>query len=229
MRPRHNPRNLFAREIIWRISLVLYLALSRRSSNMADRLNIQDAVLRVVENLHSLNRHQPSPPGPSSSAVSATVTDELNRSFQIPRRSRPRDSSTLNENESGIHLNASVPPSFQNLATGFSTSQNYSTVQTGQRRRRQNRTPYGRFSGGRISHREEQRVVAKPDFKDVCLLPSPQWSNVPRGKAKLCLINGGMYVDAWYFHKDWEETTLREEIRKLFGNLLKNSSGEDIG
>ena len=38
-----------------------------------------------------------------------------------------------------------------------------------------------------------------------------------------------MYVDAWYFHKDWEETTLREEIRKLFENLLKNSSGEDIG
>lgn len=193
--------------------------------------NIQDAVLRVVENLHSLNHHQPTPPAPSNSAVSATVTDELNRSFQIPRRSRPRDSSTMNENESRINLvqNASVPPSFQNLATGFSSSQNYSMVQTGQRRRRQNRTPYGRFSSGRTSHREEQRVAAKPDFKDVCLLPSPQWNKVPRGKAKLRLINGGMYVDAWYFHKDWEETTLRKEIRKLFGNLLKNSSGEDIG
>ena len=54
--------------------------------NMADRLNFQDAVLRVVENLHSLNRHQPAPPGRSNSAVSATVTDELNGSFQIPRR-----------------------------------------------------------------------------------------------------------------------------------------------
>ena len=97
---------------------------------MADRLNIQSAVLRVVENMHSLNRHQPAPPGPSNSAVSATVTDELNRSLQIPRRSRPRDSSTMNENESGIHLakKVRVPPSFQNLATGLSSSQNYSIV-----------------------------------------------------------------------------------------------------
>ena len=133
MRPRRDPRYLFVREIIRRISWILHLALCRQSSNMADRLNIQDAVLRVVENLHSLNRHQPSPPGPSSSAVSATVTDELNRSFQIPRCSWSRDSSMLNENESGIHLNASIPPSFQNLATGFSTNHNYSMVQTGQR------------------------------------------------------------------------------------------------
>ena len=50
---------------------------------MADRWNqewnIQDAVHMVVENLHSLNRHQPTLPGPSNSAVSATVTEELNK------------------------------------------------------------------------------------------------------------------------------------------------------
>ena len=49
---------------------------AKLEENMADRLNFQDAVLRVVENLHSLNRRQPAPPGRSNLAVSATVTDE---------------------------------------------------------------------------------------------------------------------------------------------------------
>ena len=70
--------------------------------------NIQDAVLRVVENLHSLNHHQPTPLGPSTSAVSATVMDELNTSFQILHRLWPWDSSKMNENESGIHLARNV-------------------------------------------------------------------------------------------------------------------------
>lgn len=72
------------------------------------RLNIQDPILRVVENLHNLNHHQPTPLGPSTSAVSATVTDELNTLFQILHRSWPRDSSKMNENESGIHLAQNV-------------------------------------------------------------------------------------------------------------------------
>ena len=131
-------------------------------SNANGNLIIQEVVQRVVEHLHR-NQHQPAPPGSSSSssAVSATVTDELNRSFPIPRRSWPQGSSMMNENESqstqiNLAQSASIPPSFQNLATGFSSSQNYSMVQTDQRRQRQNRTPYGRFSGGCTSHREEQ-------------------------------------------------------------------------
>ena len=121
VRPPRDPCYLFARGIIRGAKL---------EENMADRLNIQDAVLGVVENLHSLNRHQLAPPGPSNLTLWATVTGKQNRSIQIPRRSQPRDSSTMNENERWIHMaqDVSVPPSFQNLATGFSNSQNYSTV-----------------------------------------------------------------------------------------------------
>ena len=48
--------------------------------------------VRKVANLgytDTLNRHQPTPLGPSNSAVSATVTGELNRLFQIPHHSWP--------------------------------------------------------------------------------------------------------------------------------------------
>ena len=46
---------------------------------------------------------------------------------------------------------------------------------------------------------------------------------------KVFCINKNMYVDAWEVKKDWDEVTLRGEIRKLFSSILKDEKGEEIG
>lgn len=46
---------------------------------------------------------------------------------------------------------------------------------------------------------------------------------------KVFCINKNMYVDAWEVKKDWDEVTLRGEIRKLFSSVLKDERGEEIG
>ena len=92
----------------------------------------------------------------------------------------------------------------RDLAAGFSSRQNYSSAR-------------------------QPRVEPPSYFKDVCVLPNPSWERVPRGKMKVFCINKNMYVDAWEVKKDWDEVTLRGEIRKLFSSILKDERGEEIG
>ena len=193
---------------------------------MAERdLNIQDVVRMVVANLN-----RPGPPAQSSSdslPVSTTTEAELNSAFQLPRGPQHGNSS-----------NACMPSSLCNpsalsrLSGGFSNRQNYSRgVDVGRgRRRRQttfNRTSHGRFYSVRTGPREE--TADRVFTKDVCLLPSPSWNRVPRGKRKARLITNGMYVDAWPVLKDWNEASLRQEIQKLFSSVLKDAGGEEVG
>jgi len=65
--------------------------------------------------------------------------------------------------------------------------------------------------------------------KDVCLLPSPPWNRVPRGKRKAYVISNGMYVYAWPILKDCNKASLGQEIQKLFSSVLKDARGEEIG
>ena len=96
---------------------------------------------------------------------------------------------------------------------------------------------FSRSSSGRFQpyvrncSRGGNRDVIEPPsyFKDVCVLPNPSWERVPRGKMKVFCINKNMYVDAWEVKKDWDEVTLRGEIRKLFSSVLKDERGEEIG
>ncbi len=58
-------------------------------------------------------------------------------------------------------------------------------------------------------------------MKDVCLLPSPDWDNVPRRDSKQQLVRQNMFIDAWTLDKTWSEEQLRNEILMLFKEQLK--------
>ena len=64
-------------------------------------------------------------------------------------------------------------------------------------------------------------------YKDVCLLPSPEWTEVPRRKAKPKLVSSGMYVDTWQLDKNWSEAELRSQVSSLFHYYLF-VNGEEI-
>ena len=66
-------------------------------------------------------------------------------------------------------------------------------------------------------------------YKDVCLLPEPEYDQVPQGTAKANLVQCGLYVDAFKLDKSWSEARLYMELASLFKETLCCSSLEDIG
>ena len=145
-------------------------------------LDLQDIVLRVVENLSNI---QPANSAATSSSEGcqnftiATEEQELNRSFQVPRL--PAPNSSVLQQSSG-----------RNLAAVSSGRQNYSSARQPRMRRQVPRSSSGRFQPYvRNSSRGGNRdVVELPSyFKDVCVLPKPSWERVPRGKMKAFCIN----------------------------------------
>ncbi|KAL9976915.1 hypothetical protein ACROYT_G014257 [Oculina patagonica] len=86
----------------------------------------------------------------------------------------------------------------------FNPCQNYSSILrlvqgVGNRRRRGNFQPITSTS-----------TVQEPDYsyKDVCLIPSTDINQVPRGGVKASLVESGLYVDAFEVDKAWSEVTL---------------------
>ena len=98
-----------------------------------------------------------------------------------------------------------------------------------QSRKRQSSTSTGRFEKGAGSGGQGKQC--EPSFKDVCLLPSPNWGTVPRVrlKAKANLIEKSLYIDAWSFQKTYQETQLRAAISSLFHERLVDNHGNEVG
>lgn len=159
---------------------------------------IQEIVRAVVTNLNNLT----SPP-PSTSTV-------------------PQASSTSSTVTSELNQSFKIPRA-GSLWTNFSTTKNYSMTSKG----KQPRCSNGRLSAvskkGKCPSKAPEVI-----YKDVCLLPSPEWAEVPRRKAKAKLVQDNMYVDAWPFNKNWSETELRCNVGQLFEAHLC-SNGEETG
>ena len=176
-------------------------------SSSSSGSNIQQfirTVLSVVTNLQgqsSSNNQQGSSPQQYSS-----VQDELSASFCIPRGWCEGNAWDL-----GALLD-------------FNPYQNYSIPPI----RRQVQSLWGmgnRHSRG-CSHSTSHTATCtapEPEFyyKDVCLLPSPDYEQVPRGSAKALLVEYGLYIDAFKLDKKWSEARLCSELANLFEHVLK--------
>ena len=79
--------------------------------------------------------------------------------------------------------------------------------------------PYTRVKG-RGKGKAEHEVV----IKDVCLLPDPEWTNVPRRAVKETLVRQNLYIDAGSMDKSWSEEMLRREIGVLFEGRLEGGN-----
>ena len=143
----------------------------------------------------------------------SSLNDEINNRFQIPRQQ--------NHNESAPSTSTceSLPSINAAASTDFNPRKNYSF-----------RRPVRR--GGRtissVSSKNDQ-TKSNLIFKDVCLLPSPSWDQVPRGQAKVKLLERGLYVDCFKLDKEWGECRLYQELNDLFKDRLKLENSESIG
>ena len=114
------------------------------------------------------------------------------------------------------------------LSTSYSHLRNYKgkgKIRKGKQAARSTsscRFEKGAGSGG-------QGKQCEPTFKDVCLLPSPNWGTVPRLKGKANLIEKGLYIDAWSFQKTYQEIQLRAAISSLFHERLVDNHANEVG
>ena len=140
----------------------------------------------------------------TSAVATSTTEQELRRSFCIPRGRQPQPQ--------------------RQLANQYSNSRNYSASRTGKGKGKQ---PL-RSGSGRFSTASSKLADAPATLKDVCLLPSPEWQEVPRRKAKADLMKAGLFIDAWPFPTALGERELRMELKNLFSEHLADE-GEEIG
>ena len=66
-------------------------------------------------------------------------------------------------------------------------------------------------------------------YKDICLLPDPEYDQVPREAAKANLVQRGLYVDAFKLDTTWSEARLYVELASLFKEALNRPGLDDIG
>ena len=59
-------------------------------------------------------------------------------------------------------------------------------------------------------------------IKNVCLLPSPDWNQVPRRQVKEDLVRRDLFADAWTLDISWSEEEFRAELFNLFKDQLSN-------
>lgn len=80
------------------------------------------------------------------------------------------------------------------------------------------RSERGRFIP--YTTKQKGKYKAKPAaelvIKDVCLLPNPDWDQVPRRQVKEDLVKRSLFVDAWSLDKSWSEDQLRAELHSIF-------------
>ena len=185
----------------------------------SDRENnsVQDfvrSVLHAVTNLQTQSANSGGTGEESGNSEFTSVESEVNARFQIPRGVRGRRGSA---SFSTATSTTRVVPS-----VAYNPRQNYSPVQR----------QVGRWPGGgrRNGHPSRPRAESQPDFvyKDICLLPDPDWSQVPRGATKGDLVRRGLYIDAFKLDKNWSEARLYSELASLFKEALEQPNRDDI-
>jgi hypothetical protein len=172
--------------------------------------NVQDIVQSVLSAITNLPHSSQISGGNASSRINdsvqqfSTPTEELNSRFQIPRGSNSVTPQPLTRRVS---------------SSDFNPRQNYSFQ----------RRPGRRNSKG--INVQKSTVAEKPElvYKDVCLLPNPDWNVVPRGLAKAGLVEKGLFVDAFHLDKKWDEARLYRELSSLFERVLDGEQGHEIG
>ena len=80
--------------------------------------------------------------------------------------------------------------------------------------------PYTTAAKASSKNKQKSEII----MKDVCLLPSSRWEEVPRRDIKQDLINRNLFIDAWSLDKCWSEQQLRLELFNLFKSHLSGTT-----
>ena len=184
-------------------------------SNKDDELN---RIVRAV--IGELNNHANNAKVEQTSSHSTSnrsTEEEIYKAFQIPR-------ATSTSLTSSSHSYSQLP-----LSSQYSASTNYSTKTSSNSSRKRGKETM-RAASGRFTKKSlgKEAPVSAPIIKDVCLLPTPTWDDVPRRKVKAQLVRAGLFVDAWPFYVHLGEVQLREELRHAFSEHLWQEE-EEVG
>ena len=188
-------------------------------------MNIQSIFVAVINNLNGL-------PSPANQRSANSLEyrfineqDELRNAFAIP------SSAESVSQDAGTSSASSVTA----LSSRYSHLQNYGDVRS--RKRKDKAQTWSSSTGcfqkkatnNGMQGQEKKTASNDKSIKDLCLLPSPEYVNLPRLKAKANLIDQGLYIDAWPFDKNSSEEELRNSIKQIFRERLISQDNEVVG
>jgi hypothetical protein len=153
----------------------------------------------------------------TSNDTSRSSPEELNQSFRIPRGPRQSGEITAgagqSSGESRQAMVATLIPPQPPLQFQFNPRQNYGRSSTTRRRSRQ------------VQSRAPRTVTNNNVYiKNIFLLPSPSWVNVPRKESKDYLQTHGLVIDAYEIDKSWDNKELIDRFNELFKDVLTDDT-----
>jgi hypothetical protein len=149
-------------------------------------------VRRVYDSVQSVSEERPSP-GTRATINNASVEDEMSQRFSLPRRGQL---GLLGQEQRPQQGNR---PSFYNSRPRYNPQVNYghSSVAKGK----------GKGKSGKSKGKET--VLNR---KELILLPSPTYTQVPRFENKRKLQELGLIIDGFPFDKSWDDYQLRLKV-----------------
>ncbi len=205
--------------------------------NDQNNMNIQQIVAAVISNLNALPSSTTASSNSPSTRRFESSQDELGAAFQIPRMARNAEANNINGASASMQSTSSSTSisgtAIHTLSAGYSRYHNYSQGRARPRKGKEQprSTTTGCFekSGSQRGKGPGKKSSGEPTFKDVCLLPSPDYNTVPRMRSKAELIGQGLYIDAWSFDKSSNEEELKSAISALFCERLITDQGDEVG
>ncbi len=206
--------------------------------------DLEGLVRRIVNTVNTTRTRPAEPNADTTSGALAqqpgtTVEEEVRRRYSLPRNATTSvytSGSTEQSAESTQPFSLPVETRVQRSNVGplsqyFRPTENYGqcTLRTQSRnrqvRQRRRASPYGRTN---VQPCKDKVKADSFTLKEVVLLPSPSYSNVPKFSSKVELNNKGLIVDGFHVNKNWSEQELREKLQATFENKLRDRQGEII-
>ena len=168
--------------------------------------------------------------------------DEINHRFRLPRTSQADNNNVIHANlpsprndvndPSTSSTSSGIPLQRNNTEERFNPMLNYGLQQRsgpGPTRQCGRSRSNARCRANIVNLANTAKTSSASDkneyfLKDVCLLPSPTYTRVPRREYKVDLQRRGLYIDAYSFDKRWDERTVRQNILLLFSAKLTDEA-----
>lgn len=146
----------------------------------------------------------------------ASVNEEINIAFRIPRGNTNQSAENMPSTSSNVSVRSTIRG---NISSCFNPRQNYGQHQPQRRRQAVRQNPVQTTKRSRTQSSETNMKY----IKDVFLLPSPLWITVPRRDKKAFLQTNNLVVDAFIIDKRWNLSELKSQFCQLFASNETNT------
>lgn len=164
----------------------------------------------------------------NSNDISQLVRSVISSLQNLPSTSSQASVSSSNSNSS---TNRNVNTATGNVSVNEELSERFRLPRRQSRSSSASTRPLPRGSSGRFvpyttaakassKNKQKSEII----MKDVCLLPSSRWEEVPRRHIKQDLINRNLFIDAWSLDNCWSDQQLRLELFNLFKSHLSGTT-----